>query len=239
MSGITLNFFGEEVNDADGIALKKFSPSKAGCSWQCFDGVDDDFPYEITDMDWQITKVMNSGISENIIRKERGKKKNAEKYLRKIDKNFNLLDYEEGNDRDKLWDNLDNLVKSLLIEGKVAMSRATKMLCRKRPYLIPMLDNKVINFMNKRLGLTKKEPSDSLPDWLKRDWGKWKHPKYQVSFYIRLIREDIRKPKQIDALKKIRKRLSENSETHVPEDASLLRIYEATLYRALEEGIIV
>lgn len=220
-----LNVFGTRIRDAESVAEEKFRD----CPWQFFDGVPDRFPNELVWGDFAITRVMGSGINERLIPELDGKdvgKVNA--ILAAIPASASLAESEEDL---ALYERVNLLFKTMRAH-RFGMSRIAKVLCRKRPNSIPMLDNVLTGFLwnvvhRWAAGQTDDE---NPPDWFKSEWRAWTdsdHPR----MYLRMVREALRP--ELETVRAIRAHVATVSETGVPEDAPLLRIWEATLFKHL------
>lgn len=221
-----LNYFGVlEVRDAERIARGKFRE----CPWPHFDGVPDPVPNRVVAADVAVTIVMNSGTRANQIwpALERASAVHAERLLARIPTTMSLEDTTEQCDPVP-WTDIDRLFTGMA-GPKFRMSRVAKTLCRKRPRLIPMLDSVVWKFLNE-VHRGWRRGTRGGPAWFDDAlWNRWKEG--QPSPYIRMIREDMRA--QRDTLAAIRDFVVADPRSEVPSTASLLRIYEAILWRVL------
>lgn len=228
MAGVS--FFGRNLPRALTVATRKFTD----CPWPHFDGFLDSWPNRILAGDFAVTHVMNSGIrmKQAWWAVERGEHASVRSALERIPVDLRLEDTVETPDLVD-WKAIDSLFQRLST-NRMRLSRIAKMLCRKRSALIPMLDGVVVKFL-KDVAWDWHRGRNDPPSWFDdKLWDQWS---WQVpSPYIRMIRHDIRG--QIPQLKRLRARLHANRDTEVPSDASLLRIYEATLWAALMKGLI-
>jgi hypothetical protein len=218
----TLSFWGRNVRDAQHIAARKFS----ACPWQFFDGVPDCFPDQLVWGDYAITRVMNSGVYEAVIPRLSGREiRRANRVLAGIPRGCALSHLLMN---DLVYSQVDQLFDAVRSPG-VGMSRSAKVLCRKRPNLIPMLDSVVTNHVRAVARRWKEEPKGA-PGWFLAEWKAWKA---QPRFYMRMIQESM--APQLAAIREIREFVASVPSTGVPVDAGLLRIWEATLFRAKVE----
>lgn len=218
MAGITLNFFGKAVHNAERLALDKFR----NCPWPHFDGVPDPQPNRLLASDFAVTIVMNSGIRMqqvwDVLDRVDGE---AVSLLTAIPVKLALESTSEQKDCVP-WSQIDQLFQRLM-GTRARLSRIAKTLCRKRPQLIPMLDNVVTRFLK----TAARSWRANGPAWFPLAWDSWATWE-MPSPYIRMIRHDMQA--QLDQLKRLRSFLAAAQETEVPKDAPLLRIYEATLF---------
>jgi len=229
-----LTFFGRNLLKTINVAKDKFHD----CPWPHFDGVPDAYPDRILVCDFSITHVMNSGISmqdawaaieKSNIKDDKGG--DASDLLKLIPSDLRLEETSESYEKIN-WEVIDRLFRHLRIKN-VGFSRIAKMLSRKRPFLIPMLDSWIYEFLDgigKEWYLGRGNP----PTWFNAEWLAWEIGK--ASPYIRMIRHDMIPQKE--KLERLRKCLNSDALTEVPLEASLLRIYEATLWQALIKGLI-
>ena len=127
-------------------------------------------------------------------------------------------------EEEAVYTTIDKLFAELRIPY-MHISRISKILCRKRPGIIPMLD-RIIQTILFEVG-EKWEKKDDIPAWFKKWWGNRK--RMEVSPFIRMIRVDM-----LENEKTLKRYLSTpeptKRKTGVPENASLLRIWESVVY---------
>ena len=223
-----INFFGNILPNSLDVAIRKFRD----CPWPHFDGFPDVYPNRILVSDFAVTLVMNSGIPMQYAWEAVRRADNTDDLLNNIPTDVRLEETVEDDDQVN-WNAIDHLFLQLVGE-KVRLSRIAKMMCRKRPYLIPMLDTYIWKYLDK-IANAWREGSVNPPQWFDESlWESWEYD--MPSPYIRMIRHDM--IKQVPVLEELRGCLHEDELTEVPRDASLLRIYEATLWRAIEEGLL-
>ena len=201
------------------LAEEKF----LSCPWPFFDGVPDLAPDSLGYGDFAITRVMSSGIRNNQITLalQQAKANRVEKILKAIPVGFDIIGADDAA-AERMLVKVDALFAALRVRG-LAMSRTSKVLCRKRPHCIPMLDNIVTKYLNSVC--TRWRADKVSPEWLEKVWPTWD---WQPGPYIRMIREDART--HLDELTEIRARLATVRETGVPAVASLLRIWEVIVF---------
>ena len=216
---VTIVVFGERIEHAESVAENKFRE----CPWQFFDGVPDSFPEKLIWGDFAVTRVMNSGLRNGLIpdMKSVGLKK-ANDVLATIPRQMSLVELADDSD---IYEKVKCLFEALRRDG-VGLSRISKVLCRKRPELILMLDSVVTNFLWK-IARRWKTGIGNPPRWFDEAWKSWTEP-HDPTFYMRMARcallgadGDVRA---------VRSHVASIPETGVPEDACLLRIWEATLF---------
>ena len=105
-----------------------------------YDGIPSADPDHITPVDVMVTNAVNSRLdtADKIRNVHRGLAKECDPILAKISQDAHLLD-EPFNE-----DSIAELFEAACCVPDVLLSRATKVLHRKRPHLIPMLDNVVL-----------------------------------------------------------------------------------------------
>src|ERR1044071_739925 len=131
-----LNVLGEQIREAESLAEAKF----LNCPWQFFDGVPDKYPNQLVWGDFAIMRVMNSGINDGII-PDRADIENANAALARISLNEALAESAAPP-----YEQVHALFKAMRTH-QFGRSRIAKVLCRKRPNLIPMLDSVVTDFL--------------------------------------------------------------------------------------------
>lgn len=221
-----MNVFGQlAIPTPADAALAKFR----ACPWQFFDGVPDRTPDRLQWGDFAITRVMSSGLNERLIDAalKRASSGDAGALLTAIHQDYDLVRAPAEND--ELYVNIDRLF-AVLMGPNFKESRAAKVLSRKRPLCIPMLDTVVVEFLCRVWRIAKDNPKE-VPAWLGRFPKRWTT---EISPYLRMIREDARR--HVDQLKAIRRQLAADPLTGVPSNAPLLRIWEATVFWTLWNG---
>lgn len=203
------------------LARDKFE----GCPWHFYDGVRDHSPNALVWGDLAITRVMSSGISGGVILEvmDRFKTKNESALLRSIPEDYDLVECDEADDV------IHARISSLfdILKGDfVRTSRSAKILCRKRPRAIPMLDRLVEAFISTSRTAWRRDEV-AVPHWMDGNWNRRDLSKIEQTLHM--IRSDARH--HLQDLRNIRHVLSRDASTHVPPDASLLRIWEAIIYQ--------
>ncbi len=208
----------KNIKDPLKNALKKFSD----CPWHFFDGVPDKEPDHIIWADLAITRIMSSGVSQDLISKvlKNVHSNDVEKKLKQLPVNFDLATSDEN---PIIYDTFDNLFAKLKIHS-FSTARIAKVLVRKRPNLIPMLDKVVVGFLDDAAKYWANN-ENICPKWFLPVWNSWDN---QLSPYLRMIREDL--ISNYDDLLYVRKEISQTPRIGVPKDASLLRIWEAIVW---------
>lgn len=203
------------------LARDKFTE----CPWHFYDGVRDHSPNVLVWGDLAITRVMSSGISGGVILEtmDRFKTGNGSAILRSIPEGYDLVEDDEPDDA--IHARISSLFE--VLEGNfIRTSRVAKILCRKRPRAIPMLDRLVENFISTSRKVWRNDEGP-VPHWVGADWNR--RGLSQIEQALDLIRNDARY--HLQSLRDIRKTLSKDANTQVPPDASLLRIWEAIIYQ--------
>lgn len=195
------------------------------CPWHFYDGVRDHSPNALVWGDLAITRVMSSGISGKVIREvmDRFNAGNGNAILRSIPEDYDLV---EGAEADEA---IYRRIRSLfdILEGDFARtSRVAKILCRKRPRAIPMLDRLVETFISASCK-TWRNDKGIMPHWMDENWNRGDISKIERTLH--LIRSDAKY--HLEDLRDIRQTLSKDTVTQVPPNASLLRIWEAIIYQ--------
>jgi hypothetical protein len=222
----TMDLFGEPpIKNAEKEAEAKFE----NLPWQFFDDVRDASPNKLVGGDFAITRVINSRISSDDI--EAGlatwRSKKGDSILAKVPLDARL---EEQNDDSAELDRVRDLFFRLRVEGNLSMSKISKVLCRKRPKLIPMLDNVVTRRCLYPVAKRWKKHSEEAPSWFLKRWNGWdgkQHPE-DPSVYLRMVRDLVKTNKA--SLMEIRAHLRSHPATGVPDDAPLVRIWEAIVF---------
>jgi len=207
-----------KIEDPYEVAWEKFKEGP----WQFFDGVKDQVPNKIVWGDLAITKVMASGLFQELMDSilKNYKEENIESILSQIPVNHELGISRE---KTKIYESVDFLFKKFRVT-KFSISRMSKVLVRKRPLLIPMLDNVILDFLDKTAKIWVSNKNE-VPPWFYPLWLKWTE---EISPYLKMIREDL--ILNFKELVEIRKRLSKDKITGVPKNAPILRIWESILY---------
>ncbi len=209
--------FGERIPRAERVAERKFR----SCPWQFFDGVPDRCPDQLVWGDFAITRVMNSGIHEGIVPELPNR--SANRALRRI---ANDLDIATAQDDRLVFDDVRRLFSAMRAH-RISMSRSAKVLARKRPRLIPMLDSVVTTFLWEVAKGWMTGARQGKPSWFDTSWNSWTDGE-DPTVYLQMTREAVVSARP--QLEQIRTHVAQVSETGVPADAPLLRIWEATLF---------
>lgn len=212
----TLNVFGERIPDAESVATAKF----LACPWQFFDGVADRYPNQLLWGDFAITRVMNSGVNEALIPGQADLER-AGAILEQISTEDALAESEAPP-----YDEVHSLFK-VLRAHQLGRSRIAKVLCRKRPNLIPMLDRVVTDFLYKVGREWSIGARAGKPIWFDDAWRGWTDDD-DPTVYLRMVREAL--SAELGTVREVRAQIALKSATGVPADAPLLRIWEATLF---------
>lgn len=210
----TMQVFHETIPNAENVAAEKFR----ACPWQFFDGVPDHFPDMLVWGDLAITRVMNSGIHQGIIPD-----------LDKLDVRQALAsvpDLDMATDAEIPYEDV-RLLFLAMRSHRIGMSRIAKVLCRKRPHLVPMLDSVVTGFLRDAAHSWSTGQREGKPAWFDTAWAAWTDAN-DPTFYMRMAREALHEART--TVEQIRSHLASVPETGVPADAPLLRIWEATLF---------
>ncbi|MGK3981496.1 DUF6308 family protein [Sorangium sp. So ce136] len=208
------------VRNPRALAIAKFR----ACPWHFYDGVPDASADRLVWGDFAITRVMSSGLRDDLIAPvlALGASQYAMRQLRRIPLDYDaiLAPYEDLS----ILGAVDALFSAL--DGhRFRVSRISKVLCRKRPRAIPMLDSLVTGFLD-RIGREWSNSPVEAPDWFPEVWRGWRTG--QVSPYLRMIRADARRHQS--ALEDVRRAVAADRDTGVPIDAPLLRIWEAIVF---------
>lgn len=218
-----MNPFGRfPIPNAAQVGIAKFR----ACPWQFFDGVRDDEPDRLIWADFAITRMMSSGVRSDLITAAiaRGNAAGADGILASIPRQYDLV--LAATEDPHVYQNVD-LLFGALTGPRFRRSRAAKTLCRKRSQCIPMLDDVVTSFLH---GVCRHwvHSAALAPSWFGAIWSSWTT---EISPYLRMIREDARHHQA--ELEELRRQIAADPFTGVPADASLLRIWEATVFWAL------
>ena len=220
-----VNPFGRiQIRRASAQAIAKFR----ACPWHFFDGVADTEPNRLVWGDFAITRVMSSGLRSDLINGAlaRATAAGADALLAAIPDDHDLICAETENE--EVYAYVDRLFQAL--DGyRFRRSRTAKVLCRKRPRCIPMLDDVVADFL---LGVCHHwlQNPRQAPNWFAASWRSWSS-RTVVTPYLRMIREDARV--HLSELEQIRAELAADRSTGVPGDAPLLRVWEAIVFWTL------
>lgn len=217
----TLQVFGLQIPGAEQVAEAKFR----ACPWQFFDGVADRFPDLLVWGDFAITRVMNSGIHQGII--PATDTTAIRQALASIPVGADIT-----TDGEIHYDGVRALFLAMR-SYRIGMSRIAKVLCRKRPRLVPMLDRVVTTFLWDVAHAWSTGNRDGKPGWFDAGWVGWTDGN-DPTFYLRMVRESLLSDQ--NAVEEVRSHLASIPDTGVPVDAPLLRIWEATLFWHLYSG---
>jgi hypothetical protein len=218
-----LTFFGTKPRRS---GLRLVTDKFRACPWQFFDGVRDRFPNRLVAGDVLITRVMESGIPRDVGDALAGPPVNraVTAALASIPADAEI---ESLPDDDPTWPAVRRLFDAMVRTRGIEVSTASKILCRKRRALIPMLDSYVQSFLWDRARQLSK--SGNVPVWFKSIWSTWASGRgNDVVAYMRMIRHDMRC--SLRELRAIRWAVARDPTAGVPKDAPLLRIYEAALF---------
>jgi hypothetical protein len=164
-----VTFFGRAPRRIPTTALvvRKFS----ACPWHFFDGVPDSAPNEILWADVALTNVMGSGMNgfRTAAFLAAAEAPKARLLLSRIPSAQCLEDTPEDT---SIWTDVDGLFEALRVPG-VGTSRISKVLCRKRPGFVPMLDSVVRDYLNsiaRQWSSRRRHP----PKWFRNAWNDWR-----------------------------------------------------------------
>jgi hypothetical protein len=209
-----LEIFGRQIRNAEFLAEEKFRT----CPWPFFDGVPDHFPNRLVWGDFAITRVMGSGVHDGIIPAlDSADIENANGILATIPVSSSLAEFDED---PAVYERVSLLFKAMRAH-RLGMSRIAKVLCRKRPQFIPMLDKVVTSLLWQvaRRWATSRSPENqgaSPPEWFDSEWNVWTDPDHP-RVYLRMVREAMRPA--LGSVRAIRAHLARVPATGVPVDA--------------------
>jgi hypothetical protein len=208
---------GIAIEDAHALLLSKFERF----AWDWYDGVET-HPMRIEPVDFAITIAMNSRATAGRMRDFLLRREAIEEHLRRVPENVVL-----GPDVEPT---VYAAVATLFAEAGQAsgtkLAVASKVLHRKRPRLIPMLDSVLVN-RHYWPALTALAQTASPPAWFDAAWlkhGDWSDP----TMYMRVMAGEIdRNRGPLEALR------SSAASFGVPPEISDVRLFEAVLYAHL------
>ena len=202
---------------ADGVAV--LSDKFEAFRWDWYDGVCT-APDRIEPVDFAITIAMNSRATAGRMAEFMKIAAAVEERLRQIPRDLHLGDFQDG---DKVWVGIQSLFEVACAALGTKLSVASKILHRKRPHLIPILDKVVVDkhYWPALVALQEDPPGWYEAAWLKH--GSFSDP----TMYMRVMRGEICDNRE--NLGHIRSAL----EGQVPDCASDVRLLEAALYRHL------
>ena len=206
------------ISNPQDLALAKFRC----CPWDFYDGIKDRSPCTIGYGDILVTRTMGSGIGSVLMEQiyKRARHKSTVLLLKTIPAKCDLI----ATDDEAIYSSIDRLYARLRLPG-FSISRISKVLCRKRSGIIPMLDSVLQDFLYEVA--SKWALTNTTPVWFSKWWFGGKDT--EVSPYLRMIRQDLLANEA--TLREIRRILSEHTETTgVPIDAPLLRIWESIVF---------
>lgn len=218
MRKITLRLAnGRVVEDAVATLHRKFERF----AWAWYDGVATD-PECISVVDFAITIAMNSRATAGRLKDFMSRGIEIERLLRAIPVTADL----SRETTPAVFAAVRDLFAEACLAKGTALSVASKVLHRKRPGLIPMLDRIVVerHYWPALVGLSK---ASTPPAWFERHWlkhGAWSDP----TMYMRLMAGELESNRS--ELAHIRERLDP---TIVPRGISDVRLLEAALYGTL------
>lgn len=203
---------GSTIPEADVLLQRK----KTNWPWKYYDNVKDDYPEKLTIFDYTITIAMSNYIT-------------AERYkayyeaLDGLNEKYKLIDRQIA--LEDIYDKEDSSLKccrNLIIRmGKqkgIALTSATKVLHRKLPKLVPMLDSNVITYYWKILKCASVDKTS--PSWMQDAWNNWVDNNDPLP-YMRIIGHDV--SMNMDIIDKLA----------IREDISRIRVFESILFQHL------
>lgn len=131
---------------------------------------------------------------------------------------------------------IDAIVKRAAIHKKASISRITKILSRKRPHLIPMLDTILQGFLGKVWRFWKQDDNQINWNWFCPIEAKWTNT-IQTSPYLLIIQRCLSHGNTIQVLSEIRDSLSNDVSFRIPPNASLLRIWESIVFQYCQSNL--
>jgi hypothetical protein len=219
---ITLSLHnGRTIDDASSLLAAKFS----GFDWSWYDGVQSD-PDRIEPVDFAITIAMNSRATAGRMAAFLRQSAELEIVLKEVPKDVDLADMTDAKD----WASVRSLFEIACSAIGTKMSVASKVLHRKRPRLIPILDSVLVNkHYWPALELVAGGPA--VPAWYVPDWHESSAWKWDPSMYMRIMADEIRSNRS--QLVKLRSDAAKNRAMGVPVEISDVRLVESVLYWAL------
>lgn len=204
---------GVVINNAAALTKAKFEQFQ----WEWYDGVVTD-PNAIEPTDFAITIAMNSRATAMRMKNFMLRRTALEELLRGVPQDTHLA----GDTPARVYDAVACLFEEACRADGTALAVASKVLHRKRPSLIPMLDRIVVDH-HYWLALS----GDTPPTWFDKSWlknGAWSDP----TRYMRVMAEELDANRS--ALAALRSLLAPT----VPASISDVRLLEATLYAHLQ-----
>lgn len=204
---------------ADGLAavVAKFSRFR----WEWYDGVSTKSNV-IDPVDFAITIAMNSRATADRMKSFMARSDRLGQLLRKIPNSLCLTRETPPSVFDRVAELFDEACKA----SGTALAVASKVLHRKRPALIPMLDRVIVDRHYFPALCAPAHPPWFNPEWLKT--GSWSDP----TQYMRLMADELDDNRE--ALERIRAQLPDT----IPSIISDVRLLETALYAHLI-GIII
>jgi len=211
-----------DINDLVNSLISKFDLSQGGFPWDWYDGVTDPCPEEVTLADCALSICMGSNFRQDSEVKDwdtlRSRlKSNIDNLLRSFDTSIVL--WQDTPEVKAFLNDFQKLLDMLLDAHNWGVAKLTKVLHRKRPPLIPMLDSRVQNaylFGPLSRGLWPKE------DVVKRE--SIKRAKQVVNDFLEELKAHMNDLREIIRLAHIKEPSS------VPIDISPVRCLEALVY---------
>lgn len=200
--------------DATKLVEQKFTSFR----WGWYDGVVTPSD-RIEPVDFAITVAMNSRATAGRMAEFMKVAGAVEVWLQKIPVDLCLADVDDGSCD---WDAVQGMFEAACAAPGTKLSVASKILHRKRPHLVPILDRVVVD-RHYWLALTGFPSSTQPPAWFDASWlkrGSWSDP----TMYMRVMRSEIRNNQA--NLVALRLALAGK----VPSSISDVRLVEAALY---------
>lgn len=215
----TLKLVGRDIHDAEQVVQAKFERF----SWNWYDAVITE-PDEIDAIDFAITIAMNSRATASRLREFMVRKEALDRLLRAVPRDLNL----SSATPDAVFDAVRLLFEEACRAPGTALAVASKVLHRKRPKLIPMLDRVVVDHHYWLAVQTLATSPEKQPAWFDSTWlkhGAWSDP----TVYMRIMALEI--DQNANAIREIRRSIPAEI---LPAEASDVRILEAALYGDLQ-----
>ncbi len=214
MGEVTLGLVnGVVIRNAVALIKEKFN----WFAWEWYDGVATD-PHAIEPVDFSITIAMNSRATAGRMKAFMERRRQLEERLARVPEDVRLAKDTPASVLQAAADLFDEACQA--VGTKLAL--ASKVLHRKRPLLIPMLDKVVVNG---HYWLVLDGPTP--PRWFDTTWlknGAWSNP----TMYMRVMAEELDGNR--DSLQELRRRLPPEAPTSVSD----VRLLEATLHAHLQ-----
>jgi hypothetical protein len=210
-----------EIPDAEKIVQAKFR----FFPWAWYDAVVTP-PDEIDPVDFAITIAMNSRATASRMKAFMDRKAALDRLLREVPRDMDLTPATP----DKVFDAVRAIFTEACEANGTKLAVSSKVLHRKRPRLVPMLDSIVVDrHYWITLSRLARSPAQERPSWLAPTWPK-NHAWLDPTGYMRIMAEEI--DHNASALDEIRRRVPADI---LPKQASNVRILEAALYGYLQE----